>query len=81
MDIVIIHERITKHQKRTWKEFLSWMLNQGMCTEIDFKAEEWRWKLSKDNQWLKIEEEGEAKWCQNHENNHECFRKKENQTP
>ena len=43
------------------------MLYQGTFTEIDFKAEEWRWALSKNNKWLKIEEEREAKWHQKHE--------------
>ena len=47
------------------------MSHQGACTEIDFKAEEWRWKLSKDNEWLKIAEEVEEKWHKKNENNHE----------
>ena len=63
----IIHERITKQQKIIWKEFLSWIMHQGSCIEIYFKAEEWRWTLSKDNEWLKIVEEGEEKWYKKHE--------------
>ena len=64
-------ERIAIKQIRTWKDFLSWMVKQSMRTEIDFNAEEWRWTLSIDKEWLKIEEEGEAKWSQQQGNNNE----------
>ena len=60
---------------------LSWMLHKGAFTEIYFKAEEWRWTLSEDKEWLKIEEEGEARWSQKHKSTHQCCRIKENQTP
>ena len=54
------------------------MLKQSMRTKIDFKAEEWRWTLSIDKEWLKIEEEREVKWCQQQGNNNEHRKIKKN---
>ena len=32
---------------------------------MDFTADEWRWKTSNENEWLKIEDDGEIMQCQN----------------
>ena len=51
-----------------------------MRIEIHFKAEELRWTLSMEKEWLKIEEEREVKWCQQQGNNNKHRKTKENQT-
>ena len=56
------------------------MLKQSIRTEIDFKAEEWRWKLSTNEEWLRIKEEGEVKWCEQQGNNNNHRKMKEIQT-
>ena len=59
-----------------WKEFLSWMLKQSTITEIDFKIEEWKWLLSTDEEWLRIIEDGEVKWCKQQGNNNKSLQSK-----
>ena len=43
-----IKEVVTRKQKRMWNDFLKWLITKPTKTNVDFKSEAWRWKLSDD---------------------------------
>ena len=50
-----------------------------MRAEINFTADEWKWTMPKDKEWLKIEDDSEAICCQKYENTREHHRIEEHQ--
>ena len=55
------------------------MLTKGTRAEKYFVAGKWRWEMSKDNEWIKIEDDGETTCYQKHETNREHCRIEEHQ--
>ena len=55
------------------------MLTKGTRAEKYIVAGKWRWEISKDNEWIKIEDDGEITCYQKHETNREHHRIEEHQ--
>ena len=50
-------ELVTRKQKRMWDDFLKWLIKKTISTNVDFKPEAWRWKISVDGKWFTMRED------------------------
>ena len=57
-----VEEEVNESQKRIWKQFLTWLSIKQINTMIDFEIAKWRWRITADRQYLRIEENDEIKW-------------------
>ena len=37
--------------------FIRWLILQNIQTEIDFKPAQWKWKITEDRKYLRIEKD------------------------
>ena len=52
-----IEENLTRSQIRIWREFKMWLTHKQIVTNFDFEIEQWRWMVSTNQQYLKIDDE------------------------
>ena len=63
------NEAVTRKQKRMWNEFLKWLITKPMRTNVDFKPQAWRQKISTDRKCLTTRyDERKTKSCETSEN-------------
>ena len=52
-----IEEPITRHQIKIWESFIQWLVTIPIQTVRDFSSKDWRWKITEDRRFLRIEDE------------------------
>ena len=54
-----ITELVTRKKMHMWNDFLKWLIAKPMITNIDFKPNAWRCKISVDRKWFTMRDD---KW-------------------
>ena len=52
-----IEEPITRHQIKIWESFIQWLVTIPIQTIRDFSPKDWRWKITDDRRFLRVEDE------------------------
>jgi len=57
-----VEDKITRNQEKQWKLFIQWISTLNITTIRDFEPKGWRWKISEDKMFLRVENSDETTW-------------------
>jgi len=52
-----IQGQSTRKQQQRWIQFMRWLILQNYPTQMEFIPKRWKWKITKDRKYLRIEED------------------------